>query len=72
MRTAGRTCADRDLPVDFVSFHTKGSHFTPWRTYGPIGAPAPEPQSPSTPKMLREIDRALGVIEESPSTPGSR
>ncbi|MFI7066682.1 glycoside hydrolase [Kribbella sp. NPDC050124] len=61
-----QACADRDLPVDFVSFHTKGSHFTPWRTYGPIGAPAPEQQSPSTPKMLREIDRALRVIEQFP------
>ena len=65
-----QACADRDLPVDFVSFHTKGSHFTPWRTYGPIGAPAPVQQSPSTPKMLREIDRALAVIEEFPQYAG--
>ncbi|HET6989359.1 MAG TPA: glycoside hydrolase, partial [Kribbella sp.] len=65
-----QACADRDLPVDFVSFHTKGSHFTPWRTYGPIGAPAPDRQSPSTPKMLREIDGALAVIEEFPQYVG--
>ena len=65
-----QACADRDLPVDFVSFHTKGSHFTPWRTYGPIGAPASLQQSPSTPKMLREIDRALAVIEEFPQYAG--
>jgi xylan 1,4-beta-xylosidase len=63
-------CADRDIPLDFVSFHTKGAHFTPWRTYGPIGAPAPERQSPSTAKMLREIDRALAVIEEFPQYTG--
>ena len=63
-------CAERDLPLDFISFHTKGSHFTPWRTYGPIGAPAPEQQSPSTVKMLREIDRALAVIEEFPQYTG--
>jgi xylan 1,4-beta-xylosidase len=66
-----QACAHRDLPVDFVSFHTKGSHFTPWRTYGPIGAPAPQQQSPSTPKMLREIDRALRVIEEFPQYAGA-
>jgi xylan 1,4-beta-xylosidase len=65
-----QACADRDLPVDFVSFHTKGAHFTPWRTYGPIGAPAPEPQSPSTAKMLREIDTALTVIDEFPQYAG--
>ncbi|WP_433169741.1 GH39 family glycosyl hydrolase [Kribbella sp. CA-247076] len=66
-----QACADRDLPIDFISFHTKGSHFTPWRTYGPIGAPAPERQSPSTPKMLREIDRALTVIEQFPRYVGA-
>jgi xylan 1,4-beta-xylosidase len=66
-----QACADRDLPVDFVSFHTKGSHFTPWRTYGPIGAPAPVKESPSTPKMLREIDRALAVIEQFPQYVGA-
>lgn len=65
-----QACADRGLPVDFVSFHTKGAHFTPWRTYGPIGAPAPEPQSPSTAKMLREIDTALTVIDEFPQYAG--
>jgi xylan 1,4-beta-xylosidase len=63
-------CAERDLALDFVSFHTKGAHFTPWRTYGPIGAPAPEQQSPSAAKMLREIDRALAVIEEFPQYTG--
>lgn len=53
-------------PIDFVSFHTKGSAFTPWRVYGPTGAPAPERQSPSAPKMLFEIRRLLRVIAEFP------
>ncbi|MGW7685591.1 GH39 family glycosyl hydrolase [Kribbella sp. NPDC054772] len=65
-----QACADRDLAVDFVSFHTKGAHFTPWRTYGPIGAPAPAQESPSTAKMLREIDTALTVIDEFPQYAG--
>ncbi|MFB6726700.1 glycoside hydrolase [Kribbella sp. NPDC056345] len=60
-------CSERDLPLDFVSFHTKGSAFSPWRTYGPIGAPAPVRQSPSMTKMLREIDRMLAVMEEFPA-----
>jgi xylan 1,4-beta-xylosidase len=70
MRRFLEACAERDLPLDFVSFHTKGAHFTPWRTYGPIGAPAPERQSPSTTKMLREIDRLLAVMEEFPQYTG--
>jgi len=51
-------------PLDFVSFHTKGSAFTPWRVYGPTGAPAPEQQSPSSTKMLFEIRRLLRVVAE--------
>jgi xylan 1,4-beta-xylosidase len=54
------------LPLDFVSFHTKGSSFTPGRTYGPIGAPAPVRQSPSTVKMLGEIRTLLRVMAEFP------
>jgi xylan 1,4-beta-xylosidase len=62
------TYADaRDLPLDFVSFHTKGSHFTPWRTYGPLGAEAPEKQSPSTAKMLFEMRRLMRVMAEFPT-----
>lgn len=56
--------AARDVPLDFVSFHTKGSWFTPWRTYGLIGAEAPERQSPSANKMLFEIRRLLRVMAE--------
>ncbi len=51
-------------PLDFVSFHTKGSAFTPWRVYGPTGGPAPELQSPSAHKMLFEIRRLLRVVVE--------
>lgn len=51
-------------PLDFVSFHTKGSAFTPWRVYGPTGGPAPEQQNPSATKMLFEIRRMLRVMGE--------
>ncbi len=57
-------CADHRLPLDFVSFHTKGSAFTPWRTYGPTGGPAPERQNPSATKMLYEVRRLLRVMAE--------
>ncbi|GAA1839513.1 beta-xylosidase [Microlunatus capsulatus] len=56
--------SERGTPVDFVSFHTKGSAFTPWRVYGPTGGPAPEQQSPSATKMLFEIRRLLRVVAE--------
>ncbi|WP_432542396.1 GH39 family glycosyl hydrolase [Kineococcus sp. SYSU DK002] len=55
-----------DVPLDFVSFHTKGSAFTPWRVYGPTGAAAPERQNPSTHKMLYEIRRMQRVVAEFP------
>ena len=51
-------------PLDFVSFHTKGSAFTPWRVYGPTGGAAPEQQSPSLTKMIFEIRSCLRVIGE--------
>jgi xylan 1,4-beta-xylosidase len=60
-------CIARNAPLDFVSFHTKGSFFRPVRTYLPHGAPAPARQSPSTPKMLREIDRGLRLVGERPA-----
>lgn len=56
----------RELPVDFVSFHTKGSCFAPWRSYGPIGDGAVEKQSPMTTKMLHEIRTLLRVMAEFP------
>jgi xylan 1,4-beta-xylosidase len=55
-------CARRGTPLDFVSFHTKGARFTPWRVYGPLGGPAPTRQSPSSLKMLREVRAALGAV----------
>jgi xylan 1,4-beta-xylosidase len=57
---------ERTLPLDFVSFHTKGSAFEPWRTYGPLGSEAPEKQSPSTGKMLHEIRTLMRVMAEFP------
>ncbi|MET0933536.1 MAG: glycoside hydrolase [Mycetocola sp.] len=59
-------CSTTGTPLDYVSFHTKGSAFTPWRTYGPIGAPAPVQESPSSAKMLFEVDRMLAVMAEFP------
>ncbi|WP_235019872.1 GH39 family glycosyl hydrolase [Ruania rhizosphaerae] len=57
---------DQGDPLDFVSFHTKGSAFTPWRAYGPTGAPASEQQNPSANKMIFEVQRLLQVIAEFP------
>jgi len=51
--------------LDFVSFHTKGAAFRPWRTYGPLGpegAETAERASPSTRKMLREIRDGLAAV----------
>lgn len=56
--------SSHSTPLDFVSFHTKGSAFTPWRVYGPTGGPAPARQNPSATKMLFEIRRMLRVIGE--------
>jgi xylan 1,4-beta-xylosidase len=68
LRTFLRYVEREELPLDFVSFHTKGSAFRPWRTYGPVGAPAGEhgveKQSPQTTKMLYEIRRLLRVMAE--------
>jgi len=61
-----RHTSSQGVALDFVSFHTKGSAFTPWRVYGPTGAPAPEPQNPSAHKMLYEIRRMLRVVGEFP------
>ena len=63
-------CARTGTPLDYVSFHTKGSAFTPWRTYGPIGSPAPVQESPSAAKMLFEVDRLLAVMGEFPEYAG--
>jgi xylan 1,4-beta-xylosidase len=55
-------CARTGAPLDFVSFHTKGGRFTPWRVYGPLGGPAPTRESPSSLKMLREVRAALDAV----------
>ena len=59
-------CARQGTPLDFVSFHTKGARYTPWRVYGPLGGPAPQRQSPSSLKMLREVRAALDAVSEHP------
>jgi xylan 1,4-beta-xylosidase len=59
-------CARQGTPLDFVSFHTKGARYTPWRVYGPLGGPAPQQQSPSALKMLREVRAALDAVDEHP------
>jgi xylan 1,4-beta-xylosidase len=66
LRTFLQHTSEHETPLDFVSFHTKGSAFTPWRVYGPTGAPAPEQQNPSAHKMLYEIRRMQQVIAEFP------
>ena len=48
------------------AFHTKGARFVPWRVYGPLGGPAPERQSPSALKMLREVRAALDAVAAHP------
>ncbi|MDP8922841.1 MAG: glycoside hydrolase, partial [Chloroflexota bacterium] len=55
-------CERAGTPLDFVSFHTKGGRFDPWRVYGPVGGPAPEKQSPSMMKMLREVRASLATV----------
>src|SRR5919205_267876 len=60
---------ERGTRLDFVSFHTKGAAFHPWRTYGPLGlegAQTPERASPSTPKILAEIRSNLEAIARYP------
>jgi xylan 1,4-beta-xylosidase len=59
-------CARHRTPLDFVSFHTKGAAFSPWRVYGPLGAPAPVRQSPSMLKMLREVQAGLQAVAGHP------
>jgi xylan 1,4-beta-xylosidase len=59
----------RGTRLDFISFHTKGAAFDPWRTYGPLGPEGAETSkraSPSTRKMLSEVHRGLEVIAGHP------
>jgi xylan 1,4-beta-xylosidase len=62
-------CVKNSVPLDFVSFHTKGAYFQPWRSYLPPGERS-EPQSPSMLKMLREVRGALRQVAAFPSLKG--
>ncbi|HTX00123.1 MAG TPA: hypothetical protein VMD59_15170 [Acidimicrobiales bacterium] len=55
-------CAANRTPLDFVSFHSKGSMFRPFRTYLPAGAAPPGGESPSTSKVLREVAHGLEAV----------
>jgi xylan 1,4-beta-xylosidase len=57
------------VPLDFVTFHTKGAYFQPWRSYLPPGELS-APQSPSMVKMLREIRHALRQVAARPGLAG--
>jgi xylan 1,4-beta-xylosidase len=59
-------CTGQEVPLDFVTFHTKGAYFRPWRSYLPPGAGS-GPQSPSMVKMLREVRHSLRQVAESPA-----
>jgi xylan 1,4-beta-xylosidase len=59
-------CVTNSVPLDFVSFHTKGAYFQPWRGYLPPGERS-EPQSPSMVKMPREVGGALRQVAAFPS-----
>ena len=55
----------REEPLDFISYHTKGSYFTN-REYRPFGSPPSEQLSPSSTKMLydlRAFDRTIAAYE---------
>jgi xylan 1,4-beta-xylosidase len=58
-------CVGQSVPLDFVTFHTKGAYFRPWRSYLPPGQ-ASEPQSPSMVKMLREVRHSLRQVAARP------
>jgi xylan 1,4-beta-xylosidase len=65
---AGGRVGKAPAPLDFVSFHTKGAaQFK--RTYGVIGrdgATGDENRSPSTKKMLRDIQVNLDIVRSHP------
>jgi xylan 1,4-beta-xylosidase len=61
-------CVSAGLPVDFVSYHTKGAPgfrrlYSP---IGPTGTTGAEQQSPSTAKMLSEVETSLDVVRSYP------
>jgi xylan 1,4-beta-xylosidase len=62
-------CVAQSVPLDFVTFHTKGAYFQPWRSYLPPGEES-EPQSPSMVKMLREVRHSLRQVARRPALSG--
>jgi xylan 1,4-beta-xylosidase len=62
-------CADVGAPVDFVSFHTKGAPGFPrlYTPVGPHGAGGGTKQSPSSAKMLAEIEGSLDIVRSFPA-----
>jgi len=62
-------CIDGAVPLDFVSFHTKGAYFVPVRSYLPPGEVS-APQSPSMVKMLREVRASLAEVAKRPALAG--
>ena len=68
--TEGRNHATGETgsPIDFISFHTKGAHYSPRRSYNPF-IQLPE-QSASTRVMLDDITRSLGAIARFPQLAG--
>jgi len=57
--------SERNEPLDFISYHTKGCHF-PTRDYLPFSAPPVEKLSPSATKMLFDIREFNRTIAEFP------
>jgi xylan 1,4-beta-xylosidase len=58
--------SNRNEPLDFISYHTKGCHF-PTRDYRPASSPPAEQLSPSSTKMLydlREFNRTIAEYEQ--------
>jgi xylan 1,4-beta-xylosidase len=62
-------CTGQTVPLNFVTFHTKGAYFQPWRSYLPPGQIS-APQSPSMVKMLREVRHALRQVAARPGLAG--
>ena len=61
-------CERTGVPVDFLSFHTKGAYFSPRRVYNPF-LTVPQ-ESHSAEKMLDDIRRNLAAIAAYPRFAG--
>ena len=58
-------CVNNSVPLDFVTFHTKGAYFQPWRHLPP--GRVSDPQSPSMVKMPRECGERSGKSQAMPA-----